>query len=315
MYQEFSGAAARASRARGLLEIFLSGVAFGFLGYFGKSLLGDGVSPFELLAVRFSVASIFMGVWIFILQRKRITLSRQEFAICVGLGAFGYAVFASLFFFALKGLPASLTVLLLYTYPVMVSLGGVVFLKERLTRGDWIAIGSVMIGLYWIVGPEWQIRDPWLIGFGVLSALIYSAYILVSRRFLKDADPYQSAFFIQLAAAFVVSIVVLGFGFREASHLMPRILSHGFDVAGVAIVCTVVAMSLFLTGLPKVSSTEVALFSTAEPVTGVIVAVTLLDEGMSPRQWLGGLLILVALVTVALAHRRRGKGSHALANQ
>ena len=42
---------------------------------------------------------------------------------CAVLGVLGYAVFSSCFFEALNGLSASLTVLLLYTYPVIVALG------------------------------------------------------------------------------------------------------------------------------------------------------------------------------------------------
>lgn len=290
-------------RRRGLLEIFLSGVAFGFLGYFGKSLLSEGVSPFELLAVRFLGASFIMGIWIFLIQRRALRLSKNEILICLALGSMGYAVFSSLFFLALKGLPASLTVLLLYTYPVMVSIGGVLFLQERLSRGDCIAIGSVMIGLYWIVGPEWNIRDPLLIGFGLLSAMIYSIYILISRRYLKSADPYQAALLIQASAAFVVATAAFHNPHFLITTLMPKLLAHNFDVIGVVVVCTVLAMSLFLTGLPKVSSTEMALFSTTEPVVGVIVAVTLMQEGLSARQWLGGLLILSALIVVARSHR------------
>ena len=184
------------------------------------------------------------------------------------------------------------------------------FLQERLSRGDWIAIVSVMMGLYWIVGPEWNIRDPLLIGFGLLSALIYSIYILISRRYLKSADPYQAALLIQASAAVVIALAAAFNSQFLWSALTPKLLAHSLDVIGVVVICTVLAMSLFLTGLPKVSSTEVALFSTTEPVVGVIVAVTLMQEGLSARQWLGGVLILGALIVVALSHRHRLIASH-----
>ena len=290
----------RRERSQGLVEILLSGVAFGFLGLFGKTLYAAHVTPFELLAVRFTLAGVAMALVIFAVRRDKLTLTRGEIVACLGLGGLGYAVFGSFFFLALTGLPASLTVLLLYTYPVMVSVGGAVFFRERLSRGDWLAMGSVMVGLYWIVGPEWQVRDPRMIGFGVGAAVVYSGYILVSRAFLRRADPFQSACFIQLSAAAVLIAIAI----RSPGKMLGLVNQNLGAFAGVSILCTVVAMSLFLSGLRKVSSTEVALFSTAEPVTGVIVAVLILNEKMSPLQWMGGLLILVALIAVALSHPR-----------
>ena len=58
------------------------------------------------------------------------------------------------------------------------------------------------------------------------------------------------------------------------------------------------AISLFLAGLPRVGAARAALLSTWEPVVTVGLAVVLLGDRLSLVQVLGGALVLIAVVVV-----------------
>jgi len=62
-------------------------------------------------------------------------------------------------------------------------------------------------------------------------------------------------------------------------------------------------MVLFLMGLEKISGTEASMLSTVEPVTATIVAALVLGDTLSPLQFLGGGLVLAALVVSSLSRR------------
>src|SRR5690606_11835751 len=136
---------------------------------------------------------------------RRLALPRRQLFACAALGVAGYAVFSSFFFHALDGLSASLTVLLLYTFPAMVAAGGWVFFGERIPRERWLALPLVMAGLAGLVWGEHYVSRPVAVVFGVLAAVFYAAYILGSSRWLKGTDALASAAWIQLFAGLALA--------------------------------------------------------------------------------------------------------------
>jgi len=79
--------------------------------------------------------------------------------------------------------------------------------------------------------------------------------------------------------------------------------STGWAVGvGIALVPTMVAISLFLAGLPRVGAARAALLSTWEPVVTVVLAVVILGDRLSLLQVLGGVLVIVAVIVVQAAH-------------
>ncbi|HET6311480.1 MAG TPA: EamA family transporter, partial [Candidatus Nitrosotalea sp.] len=61
---------------------------------------------------------------------------------------------------------------------------------------------------------------------------------------------------------------------------------------------TMLAISLFMAGLPRVGAARAALLSTVEPVLTVLLAVVLLGDRLSVIQVMGGVLVLLAVVLV-----------------
>jgi drug/metabolite transporter (DMT)-like permease len=66
---------------------------------------------------------------------------------------------------------------------------------------------------------------------------------------------------------------------------------------------TMVAISLFLAGLPRIGAARSSLLSTWEPVVTVLLAVLILGDRFSAVQAVGGVLIIAAVVVVQAAGR------------
>ncbi len=276
----------------GILQALLSGFCFGFLGIFGKHAFAAGLRPGQFLALRFLLASFFLA-GIFLFTPKRFFIERKALLCCFLLGTFGYAVFSSCFFLALEGLSASLTVLLLYTYPVIVSLGAWVFFREKLQIREWIALPLVLIGLMALVWGEFTVRSNFSLLIGLAAAFFYSLYILASSRWLKGIDPFTSTFYIMLSAAITLSAIHL------RPSLFPLSTSLWLVLGGASLLSTLLAMALFLAAIQKLRNSEVSLLSTAEPITGVALATLLLGEQLQWQQLAGGAFVLVGMVLAA----------------
>lgn len=283
------------SRQHGALEILASGIAFGFLAIFGKLAFAQGLSPGEFLALRFLIAASSLGLWLFFTQRRSLQLPFQTIRRCLILGCLGYAVFSSCFFIALKHLSASLTVLLLYLYPAFVAIGASLYLNERLGRAAKLALPLSLIGLVLLMGANLGAVSGLGLAAGIGSAAFYSIYILLSRKWLEGVDALAAVFYIQLGAAILLCLL----HFRGEAAVLGSLAKAPLEILGAALISSVLAMALFLSGLKKLKAAEASILSTAEPVTAIIVAVLFFSETLAPIQWLGALLLLSSLIILA----------------
>lgn len=280
----------------GYFQVVFSGICFAFLGYFGKTGYQYGFTPGELLALRYSTAAILLGLFLLITDHSFLKMTLKEKIISTLLGVCGYALFSSFFFYALQGISASLTVLLLYTYPVMVAFLSPFFFKEKISKELWLILATASAGLYLLLRVEWDVKNMTSILFGFAAAFFYSLYILYSRKFVAHLKATASSFYVQLGAGIVLSLI----HFENVERPISLYQQHGFFIISMAIICSLMAMTLFLAGLQKLTATETSILSTTEPLFGVIIAITLLGEKFYFTQFIGALLVLIAMVLVAL---------------
>lgn len=290
-------------RTVGIIEVLLSGFCFGFLGLFGKSALEKGLSPAEFLAFRYLTAALMTAVLVLIRSRNisALWLGPKTVSVSLLLGILGYAVFSGFYFLALERISASMTVILLYMYPVLVSAGGAIFFRERIPISRLPAVPMAFFGLICLVWVDLQVGQPLGLVFGLLAAVFYSVYILLSSHWMKGIDTMASSFWIQLGAGSVLFVASVSTVDRIA-HIVSI---AWFDILMIAFVCSVLAMWLFLSGLLKVQNWEASLLSMAEPITGVALGVLVLNERLTPLQWSGAGFVLAALAIVSLPSRTR----------
>lgn len=285
----------KSERQIGIAQILLSGLCFGFLGLFGKLAYAQGITPGEFLTFRFLIGAFFSGVLAVISDRKALHLNSKTIATCAVLGTTGYAVFSSCFFYALKGLSSSLTVLLLYTYPLIVTAGAWLLFNEKINRRKTFALPLAMIGLILLIWGDVRVYEPSAIGFGLAAAFFYAFYILASSRFLKGVNPLAAVTYIQAAAGIALAALHLRGLARD-----PQIFLNSWPLLlATGLVCSTTAMGLFLAGLRRLKNWEVSVLSTSEPMSNIALAFVFLGESFSMLQALGALGILGAFLLVA----------------
>lgn len=286
-------------RQIGYLQIILSGACFGALGFFGKKAFLQSILPGELLALRYSISALLMGLAIFFTKPRAFLLTKFQLISSLLLGIFGYALFSSLFFMALTGLSASLTVLLLYTYPVIVAVCSQFILKEHLGKMGILALIISSVGLVGLVWGEWSISEPRFLVFGLSAAFFYALYIMYSRKYLSGVPAMPSSFYVQLGAGLVLSLI----NFTSLDRPLDILLHHAGLIISMAIVCSFMAMTLFLAGLRRITSSEASILSTTEPLFGVLIAALFLGEKLLPIQILGGSMILIGMCLIAISKK------------
>ena len=286
-------------RRTGIVQILMSGFCFGTLGVMGKFAYGLGLNPGEFLVFRFLLGAFFQITFLAIFRRAELKMPLRSLMACAVLGAAGYACFSSCFFIALTSLSTSLTVLLLYVYPVIVAVGAFWIYGERLEADKWLSLPLAVLGLVLLVWGDISVRSPIAIFFGLGAAVMYSAYILASRRWLRGLPLLGAAAYIQLFAGLALAV----FHWRDPAQIAAHFVAAWPQLLVVALIGSATAMTLFLLGLQKLKAWEVSLLSTAEPLSAILLAAIIFGERLSWVQTLGAIAVLSAFVWLAMPRR------------
>jgi drug/metabolite transporter (DMT)-like permease len=277
----------------GSLLCLASAAAFGSMAIFGKLAYDEGATVGTLLATRFVLAAALF--WL--LSRGRIpALRRRDVAIALGLGAVGYGAQAGGYFAALERLDASLLSLLVYTYPVIVTVAAVVLGREAASRRTALALGLASTGLGLVLaGAAAGALDPVGTALALGTAIVYSVYILVSQGVAGRIGPLALGALVCTGAACSLTL-----GAAAAGDLHPAaVTAAGFGwLGGLAAVSTVAAISLFFAGLRLAGPAAASILSTLEPVVTVALAFVAFGESLGGTQLAGGALVLAAVLAI-----------------
>ncbi|MBN9694282.1 MAG: DMT family transporter [Zoogloea sp.] len=289
------------SRALGAGLVAVSAASFGAMAIFARLALAEGVDVPTMLFLRFTVAGGLLAA--FMMMSGRSWPTGRNLWVLILMGAVGYVGQSFCFFSALGHASAGLVALLLYLYPFIVTVLSVLFLGERLTPLRLGAVLAALCGTALILGSGIE-GSPLGIGFGLAAALIYSVYILVGGRVLREEDPLAAATVVMLAAAAV-------FGARMLLQVpaLPTTPTAWAAVLAIALVSTIVAMVGFFAGLRRLGAADAATLSTLEPVVTFVLAALVLGEPVGPLQVLGGGIVLAAVAALARGKRPTGQGS------
>lgn len=294
-------------RARGLVGavcVIIAAICFGFMGLFRA--WAAGVSVEMVLFLRFAIAGAVMLV---ILRVRGERWPRG--AVLWGLIVMGAALYVgeSLFFFhALAHIPVGLVSLLLYIYPVIVTLFAWVFLREKITTIRIIALGLAACGLALTIGPTLQNDEPmrpgantlWGVALGLGCCFSYAIYILIGGSFTRRAGAIPGSTIVIISAAIVLGAVSIGKG-----DAFPDTFDAWLGVTMLALASTVIAITCVLVGLATIGPVQTSTLSTLEPVATVIVGMLWLNERLSWIQICGGALIVAAAIIIARATAAR----------
>jgi drug/metabolite transporter (DMT)-like permease len=295
--------AALGSRWIGAALCAVSAAGYSGLPILGKLAFAAGMSIAGILGVRFAGASILILGYLFLRGRRPLYPGGRLGLSLLGLGLM-YGVQATLYFSGLQRLPASMTSVLLYIYPALVTL---LAWRVYRTRPRWVELGAVALGMSGVILTvrPWSAvgrfggggLDPLGVAFVVAAASLYSVYILLSGIIVRQSGPLVSTGWITAGAA--VFFFVFGTATDSLVTQLPPL--GGWILLGMVLFNTILPLVAFLAGLVRVGPTAASLISTLEPVFTVLMAAIFLGERMGRLDVVGGSMVLAAAVMVNLS--------------
>jgi drug/metabolite transporter (DMT)-like permease len=296
-----TAAGAPGARLAGVAFVVASAIAFGAMAIMARVAYADGVDTRTLLALRFAIAALCLAA---IVRLRGVPMPKgRDLALAGLLGGVGYAAQAAAFFTALTLAPAGLVALLLYLHPAAVAVLAAAFLREPMSRAKLAALALALAGMALTVAPALgagaggaPARLSLGIAFGLAAAALYAVYIVAGARLAARVAPLGLSTVVVASAAivFVAAAAIAG-------PALPRTVAGWAAAAGIAVVSTVGAITLYFAGLARIGPTMASTLSAVEPAFTVALAALLLGERILPAQLAGGALILAAVVLLSRA--------------
>jgi drug/metabolite transporter (DMT)-like permease len=189
--------------------------------------------------------------------------------------------------------------LLANTAPIWVGIGALLLFKEHLPGGFWGGMVLALIGSGLVLGLE---RGSAVVGslLGLLAGVFYAGYFLLTQRARKSLDSLN--FFWLYTASSAVALLGLALttglplaGYPARSYAVFLIMGIVTQIFGYF------SISYALGHLP---ASLVAPTLLGQPVLTAVLAVPLLGEQLSGLQVVGGVGVLLGVLTV---HRTRAR--------
>ena len=188
---------------------FLSGVTavlVGFLNFFARSLLKEGLSPFEVCATRESVTALVFGVALLLMDRSAFKVRLKDLWVFILFAFFNVASNVSLFA-AQEMLPLEVAAALEMTEPYFIMVFAFFLFGIRITKRNILASLIMFLGCLLITGYVGGSGDNPIVGvaLGLFSGITLAAFTLASKYTeTRDISVNTSMFYFFFFSALMV---------------------------------------------------------------------------------------------------------------
>lgn len=288
---------AEQSKIKGYIAGIVAAIAYGTNPLGALYLYQEGFNPPSVIFYRFLFAVLILGV-ILLVQRESFRISKFEFKVLLLLGVL-FAASALSLYSSFKHLDSGVASTILFAYPVMVAVIMAVFFKEKTSPIMILSIILSAVGIVMLYHGDGEAQmSLWGIILVLISSLTYAVYIVIVNQTKITMNPFKMTFYIMSFAAATIALYSL---VAPDSHIMaiPNMRALGW-ICMVAIVPTIIAMTLLNIGVANAGSTPTAIMGAMEPVTAVCISVFVFDGLFSTRLAIGIALILTAVILIVV---------------
>jgi drug/metabolite transporter (DMT)-like permease len=250
-----------------------------------------GADPGTMSFIRFLITAVAIGLMM-VLVRRKFSISKAAILPILGVGV-AAVVQGTSYLASVAYIPVGLAVLLFYTWPLMVAAASWIIDKQPVEKGRIVAFIVAFGGISLAIGPSFNDLDWRGIVLALMGAFGVMCIFLSSFKALHHASAISIAFYSNL-----IAVPLMGIGMMTVMDgYHPPETSLGIVGLLSACILYAIAMVVQYTAINTIGKTMTAFMSNFEPVVSITAAALLLGEFLTGIQYLGGMIVITALVT------------------
>jgi len=238
--------------------------------YGASHVLAKGVMPVFLsptVFILFRVVGAVILFWMLIPFVKRARILTRDFIRLAACGLFGVTINQLLFFHGLNASSPMNAGIIMALNPIMVAVLSFFWLKERLTRTQWIgisigALGAIALTTYGTKSVQAQLGDLFLLG----NSLSYAVYLLLVKPLMQKYPPLVVITWVFTFGTFFLLAFPPLYGDIKQTDLNTIPWFIWLKIIYVVVGVTFLTYLLTVVGLKYVSSTVASAFIYVQPI-------------------------------------------------
>ncbi len=279
----------------GLAIAILGAVLFSAKAIVAKLIYRYDVDAVTLIAFRMIFALPFFAAVAFWQAGKSAPLTNGERVRIAVLGMVGYYLSSFFDFLGLQHISAGLERLILFLTPSFVLLISAVFLHKKITRVEWLALGTAYLGTVLVFlhdvrlgGANVGLGSAFVLG----SALLYALYLLQSGQLVRRVGAIRLVAYAMCAAS--VACILQFFVLRPVSLLAQPTPVYWLSLVN-AVFCTVFPVFLTMVAVARVGAPTASQAGMIGPVSTLFMGAVILGEPVTGIQLAGTALVLAGI--------------------
>ncbi len=287
---------------KGYILSILSAVIYGLMPLMATYIYADGVNALTLVFLRNFLALPSLAVLAFV-KHRTLKISWKALPKISLLSFFGCCITPILLFSSYRYMATGTATVFHFVYPSLVVLIGMVFLKKKVPFGTGISVILCFVGICLFYNPSVPFSLPGS-ALALSSAVTFAVYVtLLSSDKLHTVTGLLLSFYV----AVISSIITLAICIATNSLALPKSLNGWMLCAVFAFMVTTLAVVFFQQGAFIIGGEKTSILGALEPITGILVGITVFEEPVTISIAIGSLLVVGASVLIAISDMKKAE--------
>lgn len=292
-----------------LLLPIIAGILWGTVGIFVRILQNFGMDRITVLSSKMILASIILGIGIFIYERKWLKIKIKDIWLFIASGIMGMMMLNFCYNESIDKLTLSFAAILLSMSPIFVMFMAAVIFKEKITTKKIVCTLLAIVGCILVSGFIESVNDgSWSfygLTMGLSAAFFYAVYGIFSK---KAAERGYNVFTITFYSALTVSIALIPFTdwgiigeFVEETPVTNSVFMFLYASCNV-----VFPYILYTAGVAHGDAGKASILAAGgEPAAAMVFGIIFFTEVPTVLNLVGLVITIVALAYICLPDKRR----------
>lgn len=284
------------NKLNGFLYGIISSASFGLIPLFAIPAMQHGMDFMNVITYRFLFATIALAILLKV-RKVSFAIEKSDLPTLLLLSVF-YIVSSVFLLWGYKFMPSGIATTIHFMYPVITTLVMMLLFHEKNSLSRTLAILMAIAGVYALSYTDSQ-GETNLVGIIIvlLSAVGYALYLVtVGQRKNKELKGLRLTFYVFF---FSTLMLITGMLTTGSLHLIPDIPNFG-NLLLLAIIPTIVSNLTLIEAIKYIGATQTSVLGAMEPVTAVIVGITVFGEAFTLPIAIGIVLIIAAVTIIIL---------------
>ena len=294
----------RKSKLKGVLLIALGASSYGMLATFVKMAYSEGFTTPEVTIAQFTYGILGI-VLINTIQKSQnknqATIASTKTIIQLMVAGTSLGMTSVFYYLAVKYIPVSIAIVLLMQTVWMGVLFEMLLEKKMPSAQKIISVFVVLVGTALATNIiENKLVTDWRgIVLGLLSAASFTTTMFTANRVGIGVSSAQRSLFMLLGGA----VIVFGFAIANQTGDFQFEIFAKWGII-LALFGTIIPPLLFNAGFPLTGIGLGSIVSALELPVSVLMAYFLLNENINTWQWIGIVLIILAIVIMNVNYKK-----------